>query len=513
MLYRPSQAHNMWDTWLYYHEGTHYLFTLHQSQEKTPWDGISLATSRDGVHFEEQEPIIAKRPEAAWLGTGSTWRAGEQFVLNFSEDYGGVQAIFMAVSDDLLHWERLGDAYRCGPDPRWYDNTRSGRWDCIWALPRAGGGCWGYLTARPWSRTPGVQYESVGMVESADGLHWQAAAPPDIDWGARPRMDVHEVGAVEEIDGRYYMLLCYDESKLGNRHASYTLGARRGMYTFIADNPRGPFGPDYGAYRLLTSNAPGSRMAHFCRFYRTPGDLLVIHHAIERSGHCWLAPLKRAVVDAAGNLRLAWWPGNEALKGESFPVDLVACRPVWPLRPNLETSSVERLAINEPNGGALLLLDNVFDLVQGLVLEAEISITPPDKRWGGVGLYIESDETPSRGTAFLLETRGCSEIGPLKPAERGWGYDFLPDDMLEHGIQPGGTHHLRLLTRRSLAELYLDERLVQCYSLPETATGRIGLVLESGRASFAQVKAWQMNLDAPAAPWAQSNKPASSGLT
>ena len=98
----------MWDTWLYYHEGVHYLYYLH-GRAADEWDGISVATSEDGVHFQEFGPIVSKRDDAQWLGTGSVWRAGEKFILNFSESRDGVQAVFFAQSDDLLHWERLGD--------------------------------------------------------------------------------------------------------------------------------------------------------------------------------------------------------------------------------------------------------------------------------------------------------------------------------------------------------------------------------------------------------------------
>jgi hypothetical protein len=495
MLYRPALDAAMWDTWLYYHQGVHYLYYLRNSVPGTPWDGISLATSSDGVHFREAGRVIDKRADASWLGTGSTWRAGNQFVLNFSEDYHGVQAIFFAVSDDLVHWRRLGDEYRCDPDPRWYDNTPGGRWDCIWAVPRSDGGFWGYLTARPWSQTPGIEYESVGKVASDDGLHWHAVAPPDIDWGAWPRMDVHEVGAVEEIGGRYYMMLCYDESKLGNRHGSYTLGARRGMYSFTGDTPEGPFKADLEAYRLLTSNAPGSRMAHFTRFYRLPDEMLINHHSISRSGVGWLAPLKRAVVDDAGHLSLGYWPGNDAVKGKVLPIDLSTSIPTWPKQASAGSSRTpSQLVLDEPNGGALVLLTNAFDLQQGIILEGDITITTPDKRWSGIGLYVEGHSEPGSGTALLFETRGITEIGLLKPAERGWGMDFLPDDCLQSGITADVKHRFRLLVRQYLCELYLDDRLVQCYSLPEAVTGRLGLVVESGRAVFEHIMAWGMNL-------------------
>ncbi|MBC8462655.1 MAG: hypothetical protein H8D67_32215, partial [Deltaproteobacteria bacterium] len=267
MFYQPEKVFRMWDCWLYYHNGVHYLFYLHKTTEG-PWDGMSVATSTDGVHFEEIGSIIEKREDAEWLGTGSVWQAGKKFILNFSESREGVQAIFFAESDDLIHWKRLGDEYRIDPDPRWYNDTRSGRWDCIWAIPRDEGGFWGYLTANPWhsdEHPSGLEYRSVGMVESEDGVRWRAVEPPVFEWGEIPQTKF-EVGAIEKIGDKYYL-------QLGT--GGY-MGNRFGMYTFVGDSPKGPFRPDTQAFRLLGSK---KEAMYFSRFYQIPGELLVNHHS------------------------------------------------------------------------------------------------------------------------------------------------------------------------------------------------------------------------------------------
>ena len=107
MIFKPEIAARLWDTWLYYHDGRHYLFYLHRMHADGPYDGMSVATSDDGVHFADRGPIIHKAKDANWLGTGMVWRAGDRFMLNFSEERGGVQEIFFAESDDLLQWRRL----------------------------------------------------------------------------------------------------------------------------------------------------------------------------------------------------------------------------------------------------------------------------------------------------------------------------------------------------------------------------------------------------------------------
>ena len=47
---RSRRTGNMWDTWLYLHEGTYYLFYLAKAGPR--WNNISMATSPDGVHWK-----------------------------------------------------------------------------------------------------------------------------------------------------------------------------------------------------------------------------------------------------------------------------------------------------------------------------------------------------------------------------------------------------------------------------------------------------------------------------
>ena len=96
----------------------------------------------------------------------------------------------------------------------------------------------GYLTARPWSHTPGIAYESIGKVESEDGLDWRAVAPPVFDWGPWPRINLYEAVGLAKIGGVYYLLMAYSATgNLGDRHDQRHIGSRHGMYTFIAESP------------------------------------------------------------------------------------------------------------------------------------------------------------------------------------------------------------------------------------------------------------------------------------
>ena len=299
MFYAPlrRETGTMWDTWLYHHAGTYYLFYL--ARTGGSWDNISMATSADGVHWQERGVILRKADGVTWMGTGSTWRSPNfekdgKFQLNFSEWRGDRQTIFFAESTDLLSWQRLGPEYEFQQDARWY--KPKGRWDCIYTIPRSGGGLFGYWTADPEGR-PGV-----GFGQSLDGVHWEALEPPLFVDGAPHG----EAGAVERIGQKYYLLL-----------------GSGGMKTLVADQPQGPFRPARKNFTLLQGGP-----TYFARFFPTnPDGLLINHHAIAKNGRIHLGLLKRAVTDDELTLRLGWWSGNERLKHEPLPIRLPAGAP------------------------------------------------------------------------------------------------------------------------------------------------------------------------------------------
>ena len=76
-------------------------------------------------------------------------------------------------------------------------------------------------------------------------------------------------------------------------------------------------------------------MALWARFCPTDTDLLVNGYMYDgytyETGNTWLPPLKKAVVDAGGHLRLGYWQGNEAIKGTPANVDLSACQQLFPI--------------------------------------------------------------------------------------------------------------------------------------------------------------------------------------
>jgi hypothetical protein len=418
MFYAPKRPETgtMWDTWLYHHAGVYHLYYLARAGRE--WDNISMATSTDGVHWKERGVILRKAEGVTWMGTGFTWRSPNhakdgKFQLNFSEWRGGRQTIFFAESTNLLDWQRLGPEFEFKQDERWY--KPKGCWDCIYPIAREEGGLFGYWTADPKERA------GVGFGWSLDGVRWEALEPP-LFLGGAPH---GEAGAVERIGNRYYLML----------------GAG-GMKTLVGEKPQGPFRP---AAKNLTLLQGGP--TYFSRFFPTnPDGLLVNHHAIAKNGRVHLGLLKRAAVDAEGTLRLAWWPGNDRLKHERIPIRLPP----------------------EASARSLTMLDNELPTDEGVILEG--TLPPSGGETGERGLYVECRR--HIGLAILVRPGGAVDFGSIQPDGSG----FKRELSLNRDMKFPDTARFRLVLKNWLLEFYLDDILLDCYSLPARATGKVGVL-------------------------------------
>ncbi len=429
---RSKRTGEMWDTWLFIEKGTWHLFYLAKSGQN--WDNISLATSSDGVHWLEYGRLLRKARGVTWMGTGSTWRApdfdrNKTYVLNFSEWRGPRQTIFFATSPDLLHWTRLGDDCQFVQDERWYE--RDGRWDCIWTMPRPDGqGLYGYWTATP-KKESGGQF---GFGESRDGIHWQALPPPKVlDLGSG------EVGAIAERAGRYYMLF----------------GHYPTMQTLVANQPAGPFVAAKKNLTLLDKHT------YFCRFLPLGDQLLVNHHSMSVNRGVFFAPLKMANIDSEGTLRLAWWPGNDRAKHQAVDVQL-------------GTSS-----------RSMTLFANRFDVAESIILEGTIRL--PADATDQRGLYVDCGA--GQGVAILLDGAGRAKLGAMRTD----GSSFAAEKQIDREWTFPPITRFRLLVHLSLIEVYLDDILIDCYSLPRDASGQLGLI--GPRSAFDQLRAWSSGVN------------------
>ena len=431
---RSRRTGNMWDTWLYFHEGAFYLYYL--AKARGQWDNISTASSPDGVHWKEIGRVLSKGRGVTWMGTGSTWKSprfaeDRKFYMNFSEWKGPRQTILFAESKDLVHWTRLGNEYEFVQDERWY--AKNGRWDCIWTIPRPGGGLYGYWTATPKPETGG----RFGFGETLDGITWKALPPPRVSG-----VGEGEVGAIEKFGDKYYMMF----------------GTGGLMVTLVADRADGPFVAAGKNSRLLAGHT------YFSRFFPMPDGVLVNHHSIARDGQVYFGTLKATLFDDEGTLRLGWWPGNDKLKHQAIEVKL----------PPLGSGAAPAVAVIEPE----------FDGRRGLVLEGTLRL-PVSQESPPVGVFLVQGN--GAGTAILVHAGGVVEMGPM----RADGTGFKAETRIDREWKFGPSVRFRLLLKGSLLEFYLDDLLMQCYSLPQETTGRIAILRAGDPAAVTALRAWR----------------------
>lgn len=504
MIYRPSVG-RFKDGYVLWHNDQFYLFSMYKTGgDDDNFRNVWLATSRDGVHWADVGPVIKDAPFHIWAM--AVHRVGDRFIMNHgSFTQPGVQNVIRFwESTDLVHWTYMGGDTDLLPDTRWY--PAGSRLDCMSVVPVTAGGStryYGYATG------PG------GFLESDDGVQWSGKPRPTIDWGVFPPPPTEadegtlEIGGCQQLGDRFYLVGGWF-NYMG--HTGY------GVFTLVADSPDGPFVADSAAYRLCGNSTRWVSL--WARFCPVNDEILVNGYMYSgysyESGETWLPPLKKAVVDPKGHLRLGYWKGNDALRGEPVAIDTSRCTQAYPSDTAGGCSVAaagNRLEVQaQPERGSFVrvdvprtvaVLEDGVDCDRGIVVEGTIQATCRDRRLvaPAAGFYLE--EQPGEGTAILLQGHGQTEIGRLTLGDRA---EFRPEDVIgpgcaaPAGIVPHQSHTFRLLVRQNMFELYLDDMLVQTFNTthdPGTVgrvPRRIGFIAENGLAIFENVTVSPMTL-------------------
>lgn len=425
-FFTPQRIGQMWDTWVYYHEGQYYQYYLAGPGGR--WDGHELAVSDDGVHWKEHGVMIKPRAGVTWLGTGHIWKSPDfdrnhTWVMNYSEWFGNKQDIMFATSVDLVNWTKADEKYRFVQDKLWY--KEKGRWDCIDTVQRPDGGLYGYFTADP---DPGkLSYRpcGFGFAESKDGITWTALPPVEGDISG-------EFGGIQKIGEKYYILISEGRVALGDR-------------------PEGPF----YTQKKNANVFGGGCDTYFPRFFHNaPGGPLVNH--FYHNGPVFSAPLKAVEVGADGILRLKWWSGNDKLKAQRVDTTLVGA-----------DGSVASIRMFDQR-----LPQNKVHVIEGMFGPAN-----PDPAGaapgGAVRRGIFFDHGDGSGD-FLAVGRDSASFGTM----RADGGGVRIRQTIRRGIDFGPTPALRLVIKYNMAELYVNDYLMNLKRVK--CNGRIGLIGDAG---------------------------------
>lgn len=479
LLYRTPEG-SLKDNCVIWNDGTFHLFAMYRQEvkprEQDQWCNVWSATSTDGVHWKDMGPVIQDAPFGIYAMR--VWKAGDRFLMDHGSFTGEKQDVLrLWQSEDLLHWEYLGPEY----DVRRPDGGRIDHMDVI-PVEEAG-------------KTVYYGYAVGGILRSKDGMKWEWIGELPLTDNVPVRV-VQEPGGCQRIGDKFYLLVG------GFFPGSFEYATS----TYISEQPTGPFRPDYPAFRL---NGYSGRdlVALWAAYCRKPDELLLSNYMLDPEGAFWWhAPLKSAVVDGAGHLHMGYWKGNENLKGAALPGDAGraklesegAGKALEAVEAGVKLTAppapqVRWITPGKPNI-AVAFMDTVFDFNQGCIVEATFKVTALDGLvFPAAGICLE--QKTGEGTAILFETWAQTEIGKLYWAEEP---RFESRDITGvgcatvGGISAGEAGQVRLLIRKGIFEIYLNDLLVQTYAA-DTLSGRIGFVVQDGQAEFSRLKAWAMD--------------------
>lgn len=426
-FFTPRRTGQMWDTWMYYHDGTYYQFYLAGPANR--WDGHELAVSDDGVHWIEHGVVLRPRPGVTWMGTGHIWKLPtpdhrHTWLMNYSEWFGDKQDIMFAESTDLIHWKKVDEKHRFVQDGRWY--KEKGRWDCIDTVERPAGGLYGYFTADPDPAKVPHPCCGFGFAESLDGVTWRALPPVAGDVSG-------EFGGIHRIGAKYYLLL--SEGRVA-----------------VGDRPTGPFHA-----QAQNPNAFGAGCdIYFPRFFHNAPDGPLVNH-FYTSGPVFAAPLKAIEVDANDVLRLKWWPGNEKLKARRLATSLMG---------------------GDADTAAVRLLDQRLPLDRVHVVEGNLAAARTPTAVGDTeapvrpGIYLDHDDGIG---AFFVVGQDSVSFGRMKAD----GSEPKVLQTIGRGLAFGPSPSFRLVVKHDMMELYVNDYLMNVKRF--TWNGRLGVIGAAGR--------------------------------
>ena len=236
----------------------------------------------------------------------------------------------------------------------------------------------------------------------------------------------------------------------------------------------------------------------------------------------WFLPMRKAVVDDQGHLRLAYWKQNDLAKGDEIPIQPAQNTVVFPpgqsdANPMIQvTTTADSVLVNtnkswrpfpwvdsSKSRKGVVILNQRFDLDKGIIIEGNLKASPPDARGFSsgktyAGFYIEGAEN-GPGTAIMLEVGESqwreSEIGKLS-FDTDFHFESLDvtgrNCATVTGLDSGKDHTFRLWIRGGQMELYVDDLLMQSFFVLRPS-GRIGFIAQESDAQFSNLKVYQMN--------------------
>ena len=264
----------IWDSW-YVHD-THHWHAFFLQADKSLGDpelrhshvSVGHATSPDLANWTHLGTCFEPAPSPAWddrtTWTGSVVRGDDDvwhlFYTGTSRADGGhYQRIGHAVSDDLHHWRRVGDAPvvdRDDPyeeyDPQvWHDRAFRDPW--VMRDP-AGQGWLMFFTSRRKDIADPLTAGAIGLATSPDLHAWTLQDP--VFTGAAGHLEVPQVF---RSGSRWFCLFCTSAPFWAESSRALLPEPLTGTHYLVSDDPRGPW--QLGPGPMLDGADPARRYA------------------------------------------------------------------------------------------------------------------------------------------------------------------------------------------------------------------------------------------------------------
>lgn len=449
MIYKPKKG-RFKDNCMIYENGTFYLYSMYNKENSDEYRHVWLATSRDGVHFEDYGCVVEDFPNFIWamkiyrgeyafyMNSGSFEENGKQAVLKFWK------------SNDLINWEYRPELDVLSPE---LDNNKI-RLDCM-NVVKTGGKYYGYATG---------QY---GFLESEDGEKWKAL-PSNISYEPFPPYNTalggFEIADCIELGGKFYLF------SGGFGHLGMD---GYGVYIYESEKPEGPFKPCLPYYRI---NGTSHRWVNVWeRVFEKDGKYLAHNYIYAGhtydNGDVYLPPIKELSKDGE-KLFLKWWDGNDAIVGETVAEkDRLSSESQ---KHNLTTTKADTCNIS-----ALLPICRDGAVIDFDITLSENSFTEYTKG----GFFLSEGE--KTGSAVVFDTAGKCEIMYIKDGEIQFTEDIISfgSNSLYY-LESGKTYSVRVLTKGGMFETYVNgvylqtfnnAHFAEIFSVPFTGFGTISL--------------------------------------
>jgi hypothetical protein len=378
--------------------------------------GFAMATSKDGVYWKDHGFMFdvdedADDIECAYVHRfqpGGPWVM--QYAFRKRPEHSAFRMRF-AVSDDSVHWKKLGAESNFLPDPRWYTEAR---WDTISPCPKGGGehyGVWDAVPKDAWG---------LGFGKTKDGIHWEVLPPVEVDV---PR--IRKTGIPGEVGGFFKMGERYFIEYADNANSSPIAGSIR---IVNSEKPEGP-------YRLTPRNHFWPRYS-FCypRFYDLPGGTMYaeMFHVRRDGRKSYYMPPFKLVESDGESLWLKWWNGNERLK--SHPVRVSA-----PVRSTQEKATWLHLVPEKLGGEKGAVVEGTMRLEAGSMAKKNLAC----------------GATATASATLESEASGSGAFGPDKAIDgdpaTGWVARAPIGNDVSFQLDLGAAHHLGHLALHTTA--------------------------------------------------------------